>query len=137
VEDACTALQLVKEKIKYGPEYGVSVTKGEIVHISEVLASKGKKSVLVNILPSKELVRGNISIDSTGKVEKYINQDYALVVTEWRELIERSNYNERSQDLAAVLNEWNTRLEALSHQADENTGFLILSGDGDSGLVSQ
>ena len=93
--------------------------------------------MLVNIVPSKDLIRGNISVDPTGNVEKYINQDYTLIITEWKELLEKSNYNERSQDLAAVLKEWNSRLQALSEQADEHTGFIILSGDGDSDLVSQ
>ena len=125
IEDARAALFLVREKVKYGAKFGIPHPNRVVENLFEVLGRYGRKSALVGLTPERDLVQGNVNVDLSGRVEKYLGADSHLVLTEWRELIGTANPD-------SVLKQWNERIQALVTASPQNTGWVIATGEGDA-----
>lgn len=117
VEDAKAALDLVKMKVQYGPEFG-SMTK-EFSNLFDKLTQASKKSIIVGMEAPSRLVSGNLSVDLSGNYEKYLGSDYNLIVSKLN-----------------LADDLDSKLRNLA-KLDDNVAVVVLSGSGNFQTVKR
>lgn len=130
VEDARAALFLAREKVTYGIKFGIPHPTRVVENLFEVLSKYGRKTAIVGFAPERDLIQGNVTVDLTGKVEKYVGGEWELVVSEWRQLIGTESVEE-------VLKQWEVRLKELISASPQNTGWVIATGEGDPSIYEK
>lgn len=104
-EDASTAIELVTMKLCHGPSFGVPDVKYIDTNIFDEIVCEGKNSVIVGILARNELIAGNVSVDPSGRVEKYAGKNFNLVITEWTEIAKNKNFENRDADIPRIISD--------------------------------
>jgi len=104
-EDASAALELVTMKLCHGPSFGIPDIKYIDSNLFEDIGYEGKKSVMVGIVGKNELIAGNLSVDYSGKIDKYFSKNYSLIVSEWREIIENKSFQHRERDIPRIVSD--------------------------------
>ena len=130
VEDARAALFLTREKVTYGIKFGIPHPTRVVENLFEVLSKYGRKTAIVGFAPERDLIQGNVTVDLTGKVEKYVGGEWELVVSEWRQLVGTESVEE-------VLKQWEVRLKELISASPQNTGWVIATGEGDPSIYEK
>ena len=153
VEDARAALFLTREKVTYGIKFGIPHPTRVVENLFEVLSKYGRKTAIVGFAPERDLIQGNVTVDLTGKVEKYVGEahispylfrdislwfthyslvggEWELVVSEWRQLVGTESVEE-------VLKQWEVRLKELISASPQNTGWVIATGEGDPSIYEK
>lgn len=130
VEDARAALFLAREKVTYGIKFGIPHPTRVVENLFEVLSKYGRKTAIVGFAPERDLIQGNVTVDLTGKVEKYVGGEWELVVSEWRQLVGTESVEE-------VLKQWEVRLKELISASPQNTGWVIATGEGDPSIYEK
>ena len=136
IEDALTAMKLVELKIAKGPNFGIPDCVYQEKHIFELIGANELKTVVVDTHLSRELVRGNVSIDHSANVEKYINSSINLVVCEWKD-IQKLDINNKKEGKNKILTDWDSRVQKMVENSSENSLFVLMSGEGDTLLADQ
>ena len=111
----------------------VSVTKQNLF---EVLVKENTKTALVTSHPQPHLVTGNVSVDHSGNLDKYLSSDHQLIFSEFLEILHNTRYENRDTHLSETLKTWDQKLKNLILEASPNTGFVLLCGEGDIGRAN-
>jgi hypothetical protein len=105
-------------------------------NLFDVLAPCSKKTALVGVRADSRVVRGNVSIDHSTCIEKYIDSEYSLVITEWTD-IKLSGIDSRSDQIPKIISQWDERISQMVSKSPDTILFIILSGEGDTKLANQ
>lgn len=129
-------MQLVQLKVARGFQFGIPDCIYSEKNLFETTAQNEVKSVIVGMNMQKELIRGNVSVDYAGDVEKYVGGEFGLVITEWNEL-KRIGIDAKGPKVVEVIGEWDRKIRAMVENSSAESLFIILSGEGDVELAAQ